>query len=116
MNVNHLALPTREVLAQQRFYCRYFGFQPTRGDGFLVNREGFILVLDPVEVKQPPPTGLHHGFHSTSHAEVRELYDQMVREGVSVTRPLEQQGPMLTFFCEDPEGYEVEVRAIEAPV
>jgi catechol 2,3-dioxygenase-like lactoylglutathione lyase family enzyme len=113
MRMNHLALPACDIAAQQRFYVRYFGFQPSRGDGFLTNSDGFVLVLDPVLKKAPPAEGLHHGFLSSSHAEVRALHDTMLRDGVTITHPPEAQGPMLTFFCQDPEGYAVEVRGLE---
>ncbi|MDB5533497.1 MAG: Glyoxalase/bleomycin resistance protein/dioxygenase [Hyphomicrobiales bacterium] len=114
MKANHLALPSTNVPVQQDFYMRYFGFRRMRGDGFLINDDNFVLVLEPAETRHAPPPGLHHGFFSESFAEVRELYEQMRREGVSVGHPPEQTGPMLTFFCKDPEGYEVEVRALEA--
>jgi len=114
MKLNHLALPTKDVPAQQAFYARYFGFQPMRGDGFLMNRDEFVLVLEQATEKPLPPRGLHHGFFSGSHEEVRELHDRMVRDGIPITGRLERTGPMLAFFCKDPEGYEVEVRAIDA--
>lgn len=113
MNLNHLALPVRNVSAEQAFYCRYFGFRPIRGDGFLANDEGFVLVLDPVENRPQPPDRMHFGFFAGSRAEVRDLYTRMQDDGVSITTPLSEAHGMLTFFCSDPEGYEVEIRAFD---
>ena len=113
MKLNHLALPASDILAEQDFYCRYFGFRPNRGPGFLVNDEGFVLVLDPVASRPHLPEGLHFGFHPGSHAEVRALYHQMREDGVNITVPLSETNSMMTFSCSDPEGYTVEVRAIQ---
>jgi len=113
MKANHLALPSTNVPLHQNFYTTYFGFRPMRGDGFLVNNDNFVLVLEPTATKQAPPSVLHHGFFADSFAEVRALYERMHGDGITLLGPPEQTGPMLTFFCRDPEGYEVEVRAIE---
>ena len=113
MKINHLGLPSQNVQKHQEFYCRYFGFHVARGDGFLMNDDDFILILDPVCEAVMHSEGLHYGFHSPSHAETRALHDRLRDDGVTITAPLTEANSMLTFFCIDPEGYTIEVRSFE---
>jgi catechol 2,3-dioxygenase-like lactoylglutathione lyase family enzyme len=113
MKINHLGLPSRNIREHQEFYCRYFGFKVVRGDGFLMNDDDFILILDPVPEPVRHAEGMHYGFYSPSHAETRALHDRLRADGVEITGPLSEGNGMLTFFCVDPEGYTIEVRSLE---
>jgi catechol 2,3-dioxygenase-like lactoylglutathione lyase family enzyme len=111
MKLNHLGLPSRNV--QEHQACRYFGFRVARGDGFLMNDEDFILILDRVTAPMPHSEGLHYGFYSLSHTETRALHERLREDGVEITAPLSNENGVLTFFCADPEDYTVEVRSFE---
>ncbi|MDB5397921.1 MAG: Glyoxalase/bleomycin resistance protein/dioxygenase [Rhodospirillales bacterium] len=113
MKLNHLGLPSRNVQEHQTFYCRYFGFRVARGDGFLINDDDFIVILDPATEPAAHSEGLHYGFYSPSHAETRALHERLREDGVEITVPLSEGNGMLTFFCRDPEGYTIEVRSFE---
>lgn len=114
--MNHLALVAPDVRALQRFYCTYFGFSEIgRGPGFLEGRGGFLLTIDEIEGPPVVPAWLHHGFFLASKAEILALYEQMKRDGVTIASDPEQMGPTFGFFCRDPAGFLIEVRAPDPP-
>jgi catechol 2,3-dioxygenase-like lactoylglutathione lyase family enzyme len=112
MKMKHLALGTTDVLRSQRFYCDYFGFRAEREDGFLINGDDFVLVLERVDEVPASQSWLHYGFHCEGHDEVRALFARMKADSVPIAQELDEQRGMLVFFCVDPAGYLVEVRAV----
>jgi catechol 2,3-dioxygenase-like lactoylglutathione lyase family enzyme len=119
MTVNHLAIETTDVLRAQDFYCRYFGFRKASEsgpDGFLTNDAGFVLVLEAVKEPSGPPGVFHFGFFLPSTGEVRRLFEAMKSGGVRFEQELVEgtnrggQGTVI-FFCLDPDGHKIEVRA-----
>jgi hypothetical protein len=69
-------------------------------------------VLDP----SPPlpdslPATLHFGFQAPA-VQVSELYQRMTDEHVPMDQHLETAGDTVTFYCRDPEGWQVEVRSV----
>jgi catechol 2,3-dioxygenase-like lactoylglutathione lyase family enzyme len=112
VRLRHLALPSRDVLTHQAFYVQFFGFRQVRGDGFLTNDEGFVLVLDPAAaVTTSLPETFHFGFQAPA-AQVRALYQRMVADQVTIDQHLETTGGVATFYCRDPHGWQVEVRSV----
>jgi catechol-2,3-dioxygenase len=110
MHLQHMALPSKDVLAHQQFYMSYFGFSPVRGPGFLLNAEGFVLVLDPSE-NPKMPDAFHVGFQTSANS-IRELYHKMVENAVPIDQQLADENGMLSFYCRDPAGIQVEVRHV----
>ncbi|ADO74591.1 VOC family protein [Stigmatella aurantiaca] len=113
--MNHLALVACDVPGMERFYRDYFGFQPGHGPGFLIGDRGFLLSIEPVEVPPEIPAWLHHGFHLASRSELLALHERMRERGVAMVEPVKEQGATVVFFCRDPGGYLVEVRARASP-
>jgi catechol 2,3-dioxygenase-like lactoylglutathione lyase family enzyme len=111
MKMNHLALSALDVPSESAFYCTYFGFKPARGPGFLVDGAGFVLTIDAPPEPVTAPSSIHFGFHLASHDDVRTLYERMKADGVQLAQPVTAQGPTVCFFCHDPAGYLVEIRA-----
>jgi catechol 2,3-dioxygenase-like lactoylglutathione lyase family enzyme len=114
MKMSHLAIGAKDVPACARFYRDYFGFRTIREGaegGFLVNEDGFVLVIEEVEDVPELPPWFHYGFYPATHDEVRALFDRMKADGVRIAEELSEQGRFLVFFCLDPEGYRIEIRA-----
>lgn len=119
ITVNHLALETTDVQRAQDFYRRYFGFRKvdeSGPDGFLTNNAGFVLVLEAVDSPSGPPGVFHFGFFLPDAGDVRRLFGAMKSDGVRFEQELVEgtnmrgQGTVL-FFCLDPDGHKIEVRA-----
>jgi catechol 2,3-dioxygenase-like lactoylglutathione lyase family enzyme len=118
MKVNHLAIQATDVPKSQDFYRSYFGFRKASEqapDGFLVGDDGFVLVLEQTSEK-PATSGFHFGFFLDDAEAVAALYRRMKADGVRFAHELSEQtnvsGQSTTlFFCLDPGGYEIEVRA-----
>ncbi len=111
-NLNHLHLHVRDTAPSQRFYETWFGFRiHTRHHDlvFLRNADSFDLALmpDPEPVKLPD--WFHFGFRLESADAVRQLFARMKAAGVAFRRPLVDEADLVTFRCEDPDGYAVEV-------
>jgi lactoylglutathione lyase len=118
MKLYHIAIASDDVLKTQQFYINYFGFRKgfeDGPDGFIVNDDGFVIVIDKIIQEVSFPQWFHYGFMLESPQEVTRLYDRMKNDGVAFSEELSQQenlaGKITTlFFCLDPNGYKIEVR------
>jgi catechol 2,3-dioxygenase-like lactoylglutathione lyase family enzyme len=111
MDLNHLHLHVRNLDRAKRFYESYFGFRERMRHGnilFLRNTSGFDLALVPDRTPGAFPEWFHFGFRLGSADAVRKLHSTMVSAGADVEEIEEYDGYM-TFSCQDPEGYAIEV-------
>ncbi len=114
MNLNHVNLRVRDVVACRDFYQGHFGFAPAfeaEGGYFIRNEAGFLLALIPAADHQPLPDGFHVGFGLDDAAAVLAKHDSLGAAGVRTTgvqdfRPGEDY---ISFRCWDPDDTEVEV-------
>ena len=112
MDLNHLHLHVRDVARSRRFYETWFGFGlHARHDDlvFLRNSEGFDLALMPDPEPTKLPDWFHFGFRLESADAVRQLYERMKAAEIAFRRPLLDEADLVSFRCEDPDGYAVEV-------
>ena len=112
MDPNHLHLHVRDVAKSRQFYVAWFGFREHVRHGellFLRNAEGFDLALMPDPDPARLPDWFHFGFRLDAPEAVRELYRRMKSGGVPLRRELHQDPDLVSFRCEDPDGYAVEV-------
>ena len=111
IDLNHLHLHVRSLDRAKRFYESYFHFRERMRIGnilFLRNTSGFDLALVPDRTPGSFPEWFHFGFRLGSADAVRKLHRHMTSGGVEVEEIEEYDGYM-TFSCEDPEGYAIEV-------
>jgi catechol 2,3-dioxygenase-like lactoylglutathione lyase family enzyme len=114
MHLTHLGLPVLEAARSQRFYTKYFDFDPATAqrypDGTVIirNGDGFDLALHAGQDAGPPQPFLHFGFRLASGADVRAALDRMQADGIKIIE--HDDGPdMVSFKCADPDGHRVEV-------
>lgn len=112
MHLKHLALAAQDVGRSSRFYATYFGFLEGPGLGLMANADGFRLAIHESADALHPPDLLHFGFDVATNDDVWSLWNKMTQDGVTMQgKPIEHMGS-LVFWCRDPAGYLVEVRAI----
>jgi catechol 2,3-dioxygenase-like lactoylglutathione lyase family enzyme len=112
MHLKHLALAAPDVGASSRFYSTYFGFSAGSGPGLMANADGFRLAIHEAAERVHPPDLLHFGFDVATSEDVWSLWKRMNEEGVTMQgEPAKHMGT-LVFWCRDPAGYLVEVRAV----
>lgn len=112
MHLKHLALAAQDVAGSSRFYATYFGFREGSGHGLLANADGFRLAIHEAAEVLHPPDLLHFGFDVVTSDEVWSLWNRMTQDGITTQgEPIEHMGS-LVFWCRDPAGYLVEVRAV----
>ncbi len=113
MELNHLAIGTRDVKASQEFYETYFDFRKKFDQGrtvFLENKRGDLLALTAIDKPIDSPNWLHFGFIVESQKEVREMYERMKSNGVELNKLDEADGKFAIFYARDPGGrHQVEV-------
>jgi len=111
MDLNHLHLHVRNLARAKRFYKDYFGFRERMRVAdilFLRNANGFDLALRSDRTPGSFPEWFHFGFRLGSEDAVRKIHRRMNSAGVDVEEIEEYDGYM-TFRCEDPDGYAIEV-------
>jgi len=112
MHLKHLALAAPDVGASSRFYSSYFGFREGPGAGLMANADGFRLAIHEAMEPVHPPDLLHFGFDVTTGEDVWSLWKRMNQDGITMQgEPAKHMGT-LVFWCRDPAGYLVEVRAV----
>jgi extradiol dioxygenase family protein len=118
MKLYHLAIASHDIIKTQNFYINYFGFRKgfeTGPDGFIVNNDGFVIVIEKIPAPEKFPDWFHYGFMLNNHEEVIQLFEKMKKDGIEFFQELYQDenlaGKKTTlFFCLDPNGYKIEVR------
>jgi catechol-2,3-dioxygenase len=114
--LNHIHLKVRDFDRSQRFYEKYFGWQPrvqipssVRGMRMLVDKAGFMLILERNDDPKEMPSWFHLGFQMLSKEAVRTLARYFEQEDVKVLDPLLEEETYSSFTIEDPDGYHLEI-------
>lgn len=114
--LNHLHLGVRDLDASQAFYEAHFGFElafvggdGTRGDRFLRNERGDLLVLEYDNEPKSLPHWFHIGFEVATRDAIKSVGSYF--EGVAIP-PLED--PLLleryaSVTIQDPDGYHIQI-------
>lgn len=112
MHLKHLALAAQDVGASSHFYAAYFGFREGPGRGLMVGADGVRLAIHETTAPVHPPDLLHFGFDVETNDDVWSLWRRMNQDGITLQgEPTKHMGS-LVFWCRDPAGYLVEVRAV----
>jgi catechol 2,3-dioxygenase-like lactoylglutathione lyase family enzyme len=113
MTLNHVRLGSTRLAAAQAFYARFFGFKVESLHGssvFMRDREGFLLVLDPLVESHGYPTWFHLGFCLRNASAVVELQTKFEESGHPLARKLlVEPDEFASFFVQDPDGVRIEV-------
>jgi len=112
MDLNHLHLHVRDVERAKRFYEAWLGLRERVRHGdilFLRNDDGFDLALGPAEVVEVFPRWFHFGFRLESPEAVRALHARMQRENEGRAGSLFDEPYRVSFHCQDPDGYAIEI-------
>ena len=113
MNLNHVHLGTKNLVAFLEFYQSYFGFEKKfdHGEGaFLTNKSGFLIAVDPVDELPNLPEWYHLGFCLDKEAEVFAMYKRMKEGNVRIVRDMRaESGVYASFFVTDPDGNKLEI-------
>jgi len=113
MRINHLDLLVHDVTASAAYFVRHFGLQlqsnPTSPAlAILTDEQGFVLVLQRMQERQPYPDGFHLGFLLDTVEEVHAMHARVAAEGAPVSEVIVNgRGTMI--YLTTPEGYRVEV-------
>ena len=118
MLLNHVALTVGDREASAAFYGEHFGLTERVHDDehrlILGAPDGSLLALS----EGPVPTGLpadnHFGFQVSDPDEVRNARRRLHRAGVTES-DWQDDGRFVRVQVADPDGYRVELFAIEAP-
>lgn len=115
MNLNHIDIPTTDILAARSFFEQHFGFRCifARGDGLTVlsDEVNFALTLSalPEGEELHYPTGFHLGFNVDSEQELYETHGRLAAAAVPIVRQPADLGGALTFHCHAPGPILVEI-------
>jgi len=113
MRPNHVHLHVRDLEASRAFYRGWFKLSdgPDFGEGllFLRSADGFDLALSLDPEPESLPEWFHWGFKAEDRSKVREAYQRMVAQGVSITRELLEDDEIVSFRCADPDGHNIEI-------
>jgi len=78
----------------------------------MVNAEGLRLAIHEATEPVHPPDLLHFGFDLTTNDDVWLLWNRMNQDGITMQGEPTRHMGSLVFWCRDPAGYLVEVRAV----
>ncbi len=112
MNINHLHLKVRSVERARSFYQRFFGLRDFVWHGdmlFMRDGAGMDLALAPTTEPTSAPEWFHLGFRLDAAEQVEELYADLNSSQVPIRHPLVREDDLVSFRCEDPDGYGVEI-------
>lgn len=113
MDLNHLHIATPDLEATVEFYKNYFDFHEKRklesGNYFIFNRKGFMIALVKSEAKASLPEWYHHGFRLAEVSDVEALHSRLRADGHPIRHELQKFDDYVTFTCEDPGGFPIEV-------
>ncbi len=113
MTLNHLNLAVTDVDAASAFLVKFAGMKRAGGNsgmGFLSDGNGFMLSLMKVQGGAVEYPGFFHiGFFISSGQKIDELYAEIIADGHSATKPVQEHA--YTFYVEAPGGIRVEFGA-----
>jgi catechol 2,3-dioxygenase-like lactoylglutathione lyase family enzyme len=112
MNLNHIHLHVASAKAAAAFYARHFGLRELVWHGdmvFMRDEAGMDLALAQDDDRQPLPDWFHIGFRLDSADAVAALHDRLSAAGVSITEPLQREGDLTYFRCQDPDAHTLEI-------
>ncbi len=112
MNINHLHLKVQSVDRARAFYERFFGLREAAWHGdilFLRDEAGMDFALAPSSEAVSSPAWFHLGFRLETREAVERLCGELVSAGTPMRQPLLRDDDLVSFRCEDPDGYGVEV-------
>ena len=128
MHIDHLAIRVRDIESMKDFYLKYFNCKagpkyvnPAKWfESYFLEFDGetrIELMMNPVRVnsgQEANVTGLEHFALSVgSEAAVRELTEQLRRDGFTVTSEPRRTGDGYFECCIlDPEGNHIEITAL----
>jgi catechol 2,3-dioxygenase-like lactoylglutathione lyase family enzyme len=115
MKLNHLSLAVPDVAAVAVFMEKFFGFEPLEVKGnniiaVLKGEDNFILVVTTLRQGESTyPSDFHFGFIVNTEAEVLSKYEQLIAEGIEVSRAPSKIRNSYGFYFHMPGGIMMEV-------
>lgn len=112
MELNHLHLHVRDVGVSRSFYETHLRLTEKVRYGdllFLRDESGFDLALMLDESPAAMPPWFHFGCRLASASAVRATYESMRQAGVTIRKALYEDPELVSFTCEDPDGYAIEI-------
>jgi catechol-2,3-dioxygenase len=115
MKLNHLSLAVPDVAIVAAFMEKFFGFETldVKGNNIIAVLKGednFILVLTTLRQGEGPyPSDFHFGFILNTESEVLSKYEQLITEGVEVSRAPGKIRNSYAFYFNMPGGIMMEV-------
>jgi catechol 2,3-dioxygenase-like lactoylglutathione lyase family enzyme len=115
MKLNHLSLAVPDVTAVAAFLEKFFGFETVDVKGnniiaVLKGEDNFILVLTTLRQGEGSyPSDFHFGFILNTESEVLSKYEQLMAEGIEVSRAPAKIRNSYTFYFYMPGGIMMEV-------
>ncbi|MRW93160.1 VOC family protein [Duganella sp. FT80W] len=115
MKFNHLSFPSSDVPATAAFFVRHLDCtQEYLGPAAaMLKRGGFDIVIEAKDHTVTWPHNFHLGFELPSADAVRELYQRLRTQGVTMKTEVFHHERGTRFFCEAPGGllFEMNTRA-----
>ena len=120
-DMNHIHINVKDQERSQHFYERFFGFKLSfivpaektsemRKDiRFLENADGFQLGLDCHPDRRDLPDWFHLGFRLKTADAVRQARKFLIANEVSVSDDFIDTKGYVSFVCQDPDGYHLEI-------
>ncbi len=113
MNLSHCHIQVRDMEKARRFYEDVFEFKEDficdEDEVFLRNSADFVLGLEKVGNPETLPSWFHFGFDTKTEAKLREVFERINSLGYPIRREIKDFGNSVNFYCNDPDGTQIEV-------
>jgi len=113
MNLTHCHIQVKDMPRARHFYEGVFEFFEDfvcdEDEVFLRNQAGFVLGMERVGSPESLPRWFHFGFDTGSEAKLREVFARVRAGGYAVKREIKDFVDTVNFYCEDPDGNQIEV-------
>ena len=115
LGLRHMALRVKSAQISKDFYTRHFGmsveWEPDSKSVYLTTESQDNLALHEVEFEKSPQMGLDHfGFFFLDEDSVLKVYQNLKNDDVKILKePKKHRDGAFSFYCEDPDGYVVQV-------